>query len=175
MRRTLLLLIPFSLALGVAACGGDSQTAISSDVTDTTITTGAVGTDDMSGSSAAASAAAQGTIAPPEDAGSGANVDTTGGAVGNQLTGRVGPGREIMLQRNGEDITTLPAGTYQVTVNDQSAEENFVLVDPEERVETVTTEPEKGTVTVTVELDPGEWVYMSQPSAKYARGDFVVE
>lgn len=175
MRRTALLLIPFAFALSVAACGGDSQTSISSDITDTTITTGGVDSNQMEGSSAAASAAAQGTIAPPESGDSGANVDTTGGVSGNQLTASVGPGRTVTLQQDGTDVTTLSAGSYQLTVNDQSTKENFVLVDPDERVKMITSGPEKGTKTVTVQLDAGEWVFESQPSAKYARGDFVVK
>ncbi len=170
-------LVLATLALLLAACGGESATSITSDVGLDTAnnTTGDVKTDENApGESAGASASGAMSIAPAVSDGSGANIETTSGA-GMQLTGKVGPSDTIQLMQNGENVTRLPAGEYQLTVNDASTKENFTLMGPDDTVQVITEGPEEGIKTVTIELTAGDWSYESQPSAKYARGEFTVE
>ena len=68
-----------------------------------------------------------------DDDESGTDTDTTtetetGGTVepGATLLGSVGPGFEISLTtEDGQDVTTLPAGSYTIQINDQSDMHNF--------------------------------------------------
>ena len=55
---------------------------------------------------------------------------TTGNDDGEaqELEGETGPGFEIKLRQDGEDVESIPAGTYTVSVEDQSEMHNFHLI-----------------------------------------------
>jgi hypothetical protein len=83
----------------------------------------------------------------------------TGGAANPKLIGTVGPGYTISLtDANGVAVTSLPAGTYDIEVHDESAIHNFHLYGPtdDQKTEIDST----GTVTWTVALTPGTWTYV---------------
>ncbi len=93
---------------------------------------------------------------------------------GNTLIGTVGPGFTISLQKDGADVTTLPAGTYSFIVSDQSAAHNFALVAPDGTPTELTTVPETGSETVTIDLTAGTWTFDCQPHSTSMTGSFTV-
>ncbi len=95
-------------------------------------------------------------------------------SAGNTLTGTVGPGFTISLQKDGADVTTLPAGTYSFVVSDQSAAHNFALVSPDGTVTVLTTVPETGSTTTTIDLTAGTWTYECEPHIRSMSGSFTV-
>jgi hypothetical protein len=136
------------LVLVVAAigCGGDDSA--SSDDTTTEVTTTTEGTTTY------------GT--------------TTGGSESGTLKGETGPGFEIEVSRDGEDVETLQAGTYTLDVEDKSDMHNFHLLGPgvDEEVTDVAFVGEK---TVTVTLEPGTYTYQCDPhEAQGMKGTFTV-
>src|SRR4051794_7263408 len=69
------------------------------------------------------------------------------------LKGTVGPGYTINLTTaNGQKVKTVKAGTYRITVTDQSGEHNFMLGKSGATPQQVTTVGWKGTKTITVKL-----------------------
>jgi hypothetical protein len=136
------------LVLVVAAIGCGEDDSASSDDTTTEVTTTTEGTTTY------------GT--------------TTGGSESGTLKGETGPGFEIEVSRDGEDVETLQAGTYTLDVEDKSDMHNFHLLGPgvDEEVTDVGFVGEK---TVTVTLEPGTYTYQCDPhAAQGMKGTFTV-
>jgi len=132
------------VALVGAACGGEDE------ATDTTTETTADTTADTT-------------------------TDTTepiDAAVG--LKGSVGPGFEISLStQDGAAVTSLPAGSYELEIEDLSTAHNFHLTGPGD-VDVMSEVGEEGTENVTVDLVPGEYTFVCDPHASTMRGTFEV-
>jgi plastocyanin len=94
-------------------------------------------------------------------------------ASGNTLQGSVGPGFEISLKdSNGQDVTSLAAGTYTITVDDQSSSHNFHLTG--EGVDETTDVSGTGMETWTVTLKAGSYHFQCDPHSSSMNGDFDV-
>ena len=91
----------------------------------------------------------------------------------NQLTGTVGPSFTIVLRDDaGKVVTHLDPGTYEITIDDRSAEHNFHLSGP--GVSTSTEVEFVGTVVWTVKLENGTYRYQCDPHATLMKGSFTV-
>jgi Copper binding proteins, plastocyanin/azurin family len=92
------------------------------------------------------------------------------------LKGSVGPGFEISLvTEDGEPIASLPAGGYELEVEDLAPDHNFHLSGPGD-VDVATEVAEEGTESFTVELEePGEYLFVCDPHRESMNGMFVVE
>jgi plastocyanin len=90
------------------------------------------------------------------------------------LTGKVGPGFTIDVERGGKDVKTLKAGTYQLVVQDKASIHNFHLLGPGLNKK-VTSVAFVGTKTVTVTLKRGTYTYQCDPHAAVGmKGTFRV-
>ena len=113
-----------------------------------------------------------------DDDESATDTETTteaGGTIepGATLLGSVGPGFEISLTtEDGEDVTSLPAGSYTIEINDQSDQHNFHLSGP--GVDTTTEVSEVGEVTWELDLEAGSYEYVCDPHASSMNGSFEV-
>lgn len=101
---------------------------------------------------------------------------TEGSAVQAQnvkLVGTVGPGFFITLENaQGNRVTNLEPGTYDIEVNDLSEEHNFHLMGP--GVDRFTPVGAQATETWTVTLTNGSYRYVCDPHATQMRGSFTV-
>ena len=98
---------------------------------------------------------------------------TTSTGAGTTLDANVGPGFEISLKgSDGQDVTTLTAGTYTIDVNDQADIHNFHLTGP--GVDEMTDVGGTGTTTWTVTLQDGSYHFQCDPHASTMNGDFEV-
>lgn len=88
------------------------------------------------------------------------------------LVGTVGPGFTISLTNDGVAVTTLEAGSYEITVDDKSSIHNFHLFGP--GVDEKTDVAASGTVTWTVKLEKGAYTYQCDPHAASMNGSFTV-
>lgn len=89
------------------------------------------------------------------------------------LRGTVGPGFTITLTNaNGSAVSTLAVGTYDIVVNDLSADHNFHLTGP--GVNQSTTVGGTGMVTWTVTLGNGVYRFVCDPHASEMNGSFTV-
>jgi len=96
-----------------------------------------------------------------------------GSAQNPRLLATVGPGFTISLATaDGQTVSQLAAGTYEVSVNDQSAIHNFHLIGP--GVDQTTSVEFVGTTTWTVTLSGGSYVFVCDPHAAQMRGSFSV-
>ena len=83
------------------------------------------------------------------------------------LTGTVGEAEDpeaftiTLTDSSGEQVTSLPAGEYQVEVTDLASIHNFHLAGP--GVDETTTVPGTGEVTWTVTLEPGSYTFICDP------------
>lgn len=98
-----------------------------------------------------------------------------GDASNPKLIGTVGPGYTITLtDADGNSVTSLPAGTYDIEVSDNAAIHNFHLSGPgsvDESTDVVGT----GQVTWTVTLVAGTYTYQCDPHADVGmRNTFTV-
>jgi len=94
-------------------------------------------------------------------------------ASGNTLQASVGPGFEISLKdSNGQDVTSLAAGTYTITVDDQSSSHNFHLTGG--GVDEMTDVSGTGKDTWTVTLEAGSYHFQCDPHSSSMNGDFDV-
>jgi hypothetical protein len=93
------------------------------------------------------------------------------GSNGATLYGSDGPS-SISLTQGGTPVTTLPAGTYTLKVNDQSENDNFHLTGP--GVEVGTDIFFAGTKTFTITLKAGKYHYQCDAHASTEHGDFTV-
>lgn len=123
---------------------------------------------------AAASSAVAGCGGDDESAGTD-TTETTGSAVqpGDTLLGSVGPGFDISLStQDGDAVTSVPAGSYTIEVNDQADIHNFHLTGP--GVDEATDVAAVGTETFDVELQAGTYEYVCDPHASSMNGSFEV-
>lgn len=109
--------------------------------------------------------------------GGSATTETTAAAGGIALQGSVGPGFVISLQKDGQDVTSLSAGTYTISVNDQSSSHNFHLSGP--GVDEATGVGSTGEQTFTVHLSPGgsaraTYTFVCDPHSGSMNGSFTV-
>ena len=92
---------------------------------------------------------------------------------GNTLQASVGPGFEISLKdANGNDVTTLAAGTYTITVDDQADIHNFHLTGP--GVDEDSGVSDTGMSTWTVTFKAGSYHFQCDPHSSSMNGDFDV-
>jgi hypothetical protein len=135
------------VALVGAACGGeDEATDTTTETTETTETTDTTDTTDT--------------------------TEPITAEVG--LKGSVGPGFEISLStQDGSPVTSLPAGSYELEIEDLSTAHNFHLTGPGD-VDVMSEVGEEGTKNVTVDLVPGEYTFVCDPHASTMRGTFEV-
>ena len=97
----------------------------------------------------------------------------TGGSTGTTLDGTVGPGFDISLtDASGNDVKTLTAGTYTITVDDKASIHNFHLTGP--GVDESTDVSGTGTETWTVDLQAGTYTFQCDPHASSMNGSFEV-
>jgi plastocyanin len=135
-------------ALALAACGSDSKNGTSTAAAPAADTTTAAATETAA---APAVTAATDTVA----------------ASGQTLTGTVGPGFTISM-----DQTSVPAGDYTLTVDDQSDAHNFHLTG--DGVDVKTEVPEVGTKTFQITLKPGTYNFVCDPHAAQMKGELTV-
>jgi plastocyanin len=140
-------------ALALAACGSSDDDATTAD------TAAAPAASDT----AAAPATSDTAAAPAETAA----TDTAAAAGGQVLTGTVGPGFTITM-----DQTSVPAGTYTLELDDQSAEHNFHLTG--EGVDVTTTVPEIAKQSFEVTLVAGTYNFVCDPHAQGMKGELTV-
>jgi plastocyanin len=89
------------------------------------------------------------------------------------LTGEVGPGFSIDVEKAGKDLKTIRAGTYKIKVEDKASVHNFHLFGP--GLNKKTGVPFKGQTTWTVKLKPGKYTYQCDPHASSGmKGAFKV-
>lgn len=98
---------------------------------------------------------------------SAAPAASSGAGGGSTLTGTVGPGFTISM-----DKTSVPAGTYTLTVDDQSDAHNFHLTGDGVDVKTEVTET--GTKTFQITLKPGTYRFQCDPHAQSMNGTLTV-
>ena len=99
-------------------------------------------------------------------------ASTPAGHGGKKLEGTVGPGFDIGLTQNGRPVTTVPAGTYTIAVDDEGSFHNFHLTGP--GVDKSTDIDGTGKVTWTVDLKSGQYHYQCDAHAQSMNGDFTV-
>jgi plastocyanin len=87
-----------------------------------------------------------------------------GSAAATPLTGTVGPGFTITLNKGTTKVKTLKPGSYVITVKDKAAIHNFHIFGPGLNKK-VTTVPFVGTKTITVTLKKGKYTYQCDPHA----------
>jgi plastocyanin len=104
-----------------------------------------------------------------DDEAAGTTAASGGAGGGTTLSGSVGPGFEISL--SGTDGIT--AGTYTLTVNDQSPEHNFHLTGPG-GVDVSTGVSDEGEESFEVTLEAGEYTFVCDPHASQMNGSFTV-
>ncbi len=78
-----------------------------------------------------------------------------------------------LVDENGEPVTTLPAGEYNIEVNDPSGIHNFNLNGGDGAVDEKTTPSEKVEVVWVVDLEPGDYRYLCDPHPSM-NGSFTV-
>jgi hypothetical protein len=113
------------------------------------------------------------TEAPPPTATATA-ADTGAGAASasGTLEGTVGPGFTITLTQDGQPVTSIPAGTYEIIVDDKASEHDFHLTGP--GVDESTDVGGTGKTTWTVTLEPGEYTFVCDPHSSSMNGSFTV-
>ena len=90
-----------------------------------------------------------------------------------RLTGEVGPGFSIEVNKAGKDVKTLRAGKYRIKVEDKSSIHNFHLIGP--GVNKMTSVGFVGKQTWTVTLKKGRYAYQCDPHAAGGmKGSFSV-
>jgi plastocyanin len=89
------------------------------------------------------------------------------------LTGEVGPGYHIDVEKAGKDLKTIKAGTYKIKVEDKGSIHNFHLIGP--GVNKKTGVSYKGETTWTIKLKPGRYTYQCDEHASTGmKGTFRV-
>ncbi len=117
----------------------------------------ACGGSSSGGDTTAATPATSDTAAAPADT----------AAVTGTLTGTVGPGFTITM-----DQTSVPAGKYTLTVDDQAAVHNFHLTGA--GVDVTTSVPETGKKTFEITLTAGEYTFVCDPHSSQMKGTLTV-
>ena len=153
-----------TLATGCSGNGGSTATAPSP--------TGQTGQTTSPAASTAPVSTAPASTAPASTASVGSASGTP-----NVLTGTVGskdnPDAFVisLADSSGKPVTTLPAGRYQVRVNDLSKIHNFHLKGA--AVDDTTTVPEVTETTFDVALQPGQYTFICDPHPRMV-GTFTV-
>jgi len=98
---------------------------------------------------------------------SSAAAPAASGSGGNALSASVGPGFTISM-----DKTSVPAGSYTLTVDDQSSGHNFHLTG--DGVDVKTEVSETGTKTFQITLKPGTYKFICDPHASSMNGTLTV-
>jgi plastocyanin len=145
MKRTRFVLVAALAVLALAAvgCGGDDDEA-SDDTTITDTTDTETGTETEEAIEA-----------------------------GTPLKGTVGPGFDISLTtEDGQTVSTLAAGSYELEIEDLSSAHNFHLTGP--AVDISTDVGEEGTQDVMLEVSAGSYEYVCDPHASQMNGSFEV-
>jgi plastocyanin len=151
-------LVALVLTLGGAACGDDDDSTAGGDTTTEQTTTLDETTTEQT--------TTEGTTTE------GTTTDDDGEAAA--LEGETGPGFEIKLRQDGEDVQTLSPGTYTISVEDQSQMHNFHLIGPGVDEE-ITDVPFEGEKSVTVTLQAGTYTFQCDPHASGGmKGTFTV-
>ena len=98
-----------------------------------------------------------------------AATDTTAasGSASGTLTGSVGPGFEISMAES-----TVPAGTYTLTVDDQASIHNFHFTG--DGVDVSTDVSGTGEESFTVTLKPGTYTFVCDPHSSQMKGTLTV-
>jgi plastocyanin len=132
-----------ALALVAAGCGGDDEAGDdTTTITETTDTTTDTETTEPTGA-------------------------------GSALKGSVGPGFDISLTtEDGEAVTTLAPGTYELEIEDLSSAHNFHLTGP--GVDISTDVAEEGTQNVSLSVATGSYSFVCDPHASQMNGSFEV-
>jgi plastocyanin len=101
-----------------------------------------------------------------------AGVTSIGAApdAAKKLTGSVGPGQTIVLEKGSARVSTLPRGRYTIVVSDRSSEHNFHFRGPVNRV--ITSIAATGTKRITLNLKPGRYTYVCDPHSRDMIGSF---
>jgi plastocyanin len=98
---------------------------------------------------------------------------STSTETGTTLDGSVGPGFVISRKdADGQDVSTLTAGTYTINVDDQADIHNFHLTGP--GVDEMTDVGGTGPTTWTVTFQDGSYHFQCDPHASTMNGDFEV-
>lgn len=117
------------------------------------------------------------TATQPATSAPAAAPPAAGGAGSGQLTGTVGTTADpeaftiTLTDSSGAEVSTLPAGDYQVTVTDLSKIHNFHLTGP--GVDQTTSVRDTDEVTWNVTLEPGDYTFVCDPHPRMV-GDFTV-
>jgi plastocyanin len=143
-RKLPVLAIPFSLLLLVSACGNSSTPATQP-----------------------TSAPTSATSEPTSSGGAGTALTATVGEEGNADAFTI-----TLTDGAGAEVTSLPAGSYEVKVKDLSKIHNFHLTGS--GVEEKTVVPEVGDATWTVNLAAGTYTYMCDPHPVKMKKTFTV-
>jgi plastocyanin len=98
-----------------------------------------------------------------------AATNTTESTAGDALSGSVGPGFEISM-----DKASVAPGTYTLTVDDEADSHNFHLTGPG-GVEVTTEVSEVGEKTFTVDLQAGTYTFVCDPHSSSMNGTLTVE
>jgi hypothetical protein len=89
------------------------------------------------------------------------------------VSGSVGPGFTISLERKGKRVKTLRPITYRFRVKDRSSSHNFHLRGPGVN-RNITSVGFTGTKSVSIKLRKGTYRYVCDPHADDMRGSFKV-
>jgi hypothetical protein len=89
------------------------------------------------------------------------------------VSGSVGPGFTIKLERNGKKVTKLRAITYKFRIKDRSSDHNFHLRGPGVN-RTITSVGFTGTKSVSIKLRKGTYRYVCDPHSDEMKGSFKV-
>jgi plastocyanin len=151
--RFVLVAVLAALALVGAGCGDDDDNGgdDTTTITDTTDTTTETETD---------------TDTDTDET----ETDTEAGAA---LKGSVGPGFDISLTtEDGEAVTALAPGSYELEIEDLSSAHNFHLSGP--GVDISTDVAEEGTQNVSLTVATGSYTFVCDPHASQMNGSFDV-
>ena len=95
------------------------------------------------------------------------DTSAASGSASGTLTGSVGPGFDISM-----DESTVAAGTYTLTVDDQASIHNFHLTG--DGVDVSTDVSGTGEKSFTVTLKPGTYTYLCDPHSSQMHGTLTV-
>jgi hypothetical protein len=108
---------------------------------------------------------------------SGGQPAATGGSPSHpsSLVGDVGKGDAFVISltdQAGQDVSSIAAGTYQLTVHDESSIHNFHVSGS--GLDDATTVPEKTTKTFTLNLTAGTYTFLCDAHPTQMKGSFTV-
>ncbi len=137
-----------------------SDTSVSPGTTLTFSTSGVAASQGAS----AGSSSGTGTTTGSKSSSSVLGGQTSSAKVLGTLTGTVNVAGKLGLTYKGKSVTTLPAGSYTVTITDKSGASGFVLRSSK-AAKTVTTAAFKGKKSLVVKLAAGQWYFYAKTGA----------